>query len=93
MAGGKFAQSCGRSPDDVTITDLINTVAGINMTVSNAFHHQHSRNYKLPFYAPSVLREHAVTLYGYEVSYQSGHGGLLNSSPTEELVAAEDFLQ
>jgi hypothetical protein len=66
MVGGRFVESCSTTPDDIAITDLIFNIAGVNLTVINEFHHQHSKNYKLPFYDVKRLTETAVTLYGYD---------------------------
>ena len=66
MAGGKFSRSCGKTPDDITIVDLVYREFGVKMQVNNQFHHQHSRNYKLPFYNTKLLRDGAITLYGFD---------------------------
>lgn len=66
MDGGRFGQSCSVTPDDITLPDILWRYAGVQLTVVNSFHHQHSRNYKLPWYDSTVLLDSVITLYGYE---------------------------
>ena len=66
MAQQRFAASCTQTPDDVTLPDLIHRVTGVTMQIENGFHHQHSRNYKLPLFDAPRLAATAVTLYGFE---------------------------
>ena len=66
MSNGRFADMCGETPDDVTISDLVYSKFKIKMEVNNDFHHQHSRNYKLPFFAPQLISSSAITLYGFD---------------------------
>ena len=62
MTGGKFSASCSTTPDDIAITDLVYNTVGVKLTVINEFHHQHSKNYKLPYYEVQRLKATAVTL-------------------------------
>ena len=66
MKNGQFSASCTKTPDDIAITDLAFSVGKTSLTVVNEFHHQHSKNYKLPFFDPSRLQSSAITLYGYD---------------------------
>jgi hypothetical protein len=65
MAGGKFGGSCTNRPDDVALTDLVHTVAGVGLTVNNNFHQQHSVHEKLPLYNLTHFVHSAITSYGY----------------------------
>eukprot|EP00039_Didymoeca_costata_P026274 m.15479 g.15479 ORF g.15479 m.15479 type:complete len:533 (+) comp5417_c0_seq1:150-1748(+) len=79
LSNSKLTSLCTATPDDVTITDVIYNHIGVRLTVENGFHHQHSKNYKLPFFNPSVLTNNALSLYGYE-NLPYLHDILYNSS-------------
>ena len=66
MKDGQFSSSCTKTPDDIAITDLAFSVGKTRLTVVNDFHHQHSKNYKLPFFDPPRLQSSAITMYGYD---------------------------
>jgi hypothetical protein len=66
MKDGKFSEMCSSTPDDIAITDLVFQSTGTKLTVDNNFHHQHSKNYKMPFFEPKWLRSSALTLYGFD---------------------------
>jgi hypothetical protein len=66
MADGKFSAECVSRPDDVALADVVHSAANVTLHVRNEFHHQHSVNYKLPFFRPSTLfKGGAASLYGF----------------------------